>query len=168
MRRRGLPPLVNARSFVLILGTFPGPESLKAREYYAHRGNRFWPVLSAVLEFELAHRYESNAASLLSEGVAVWDVLASCERVGALDSSIVDGTEKPNNFNRFFSQFLQIRFVFFNGKKAARLYRRLVVPSRRSPDPVHYAGLPSTSAVNARYSLPRLTRSWAVIRRPDA
>ena len=43
-----LPPLFDANSRVLILGTMPSPKSRQNGFYYAHPQNRFWRVLAAV------------------------------------------------------------------------------------------------------------------------
>lgn len=40
-------PLAHASSRILILGSMPGEESLRRREYYAYRRNAFWRILAA-------------------------------------------------------------------------------------------------------------------------
>ena len=44
-----IPPLYDADSRVLILGSFPSPKSRETGFYYGHPQNRFWRVLSDVL-----------------------------------------------------------------------------------------------------------------------
>ena len=57
-----LEPLFDENSRVLILGTMPSPKSREAGFYYYHPQNRFWRVLSAVLE-EIAGSTASIQAS---------------------------------------------------------------------------------------------------------
>lgn len=59
---------------------------------------------------------------LLRRGIALWDVLASCEIAGAADSSIRNPV--LNDFSTIFAE-ADIRAVFTTGKTAARLYKRL-------------------------------------------
>ena len=42
-----IPPLYDAHSRVLILGSFPSVKSREAAFFYAHPQNRFWPTLAA-------------------------------------------------------------------------------------------------------------------------
>ena len=48
-----IPPLYDSESRVLLLGSIPSPKSREAGFFYAHPQNRFWRVLSAVLDEEL-------------------------------------------------------------------------------------------------------------------
>ena len=47
---KGFKPIVNAKSKLLILGTFPSQASLEMNQYYAYATNLFWPLMHAVLE----------------------------------------------------------------------------------------------------------------------
>ena len=42
-----IPPLYDAESRVLLLGSLPSPKSREAHFFYGHPRNRFWPVLAA-------------------------------------------------------------------------------------------------------------------------
>src|SRR5690606_17517515 len=95
---RGLPPIMRARPRVLILGSFPGERSLAEERYYAHPQNRFWRTVAPVTGCEHDAPYGTRTEALRLAGVALWDVLASCERRGSLDSAIVPGSEVPNHF----------------------------------------------------------------------
>lgn len=152
-----LPPLYQADSKVLILGTMPSPKSREAGFYYAHPQNRFWPVLSAVLGEPLPETIEGRREMCLRRGVALWDVLSTCEIEGASDAAI--RSPEPNDIGWLLGQ-TQIRALFATGAKAAELYQKLVFPSVGVP----VRRLPSTSPANAAWTLPRLTEAYRVIR----
>ena len=91
-RLTGLPPVVSDATVLLVLGSFPGAASLAARQYYGHPQNHFWRILEAI--WPSSHRqmvtdsYENRIAWLLDHGLGLWDVYASCERQGSLDTAI--------------------------------------------------------------------------------
>ena len=87
-----LPPLVSVDTRLLILGSFPGVASLRAQQYYGHPQNHFWRILQAIWpSYEVstgASSYQIRSEWLLSKKLGLWDVYASCEREGSLDSNI--------------------------------------------------------------------------------
>ncbi|MFN3884706.1 MAG: DNA-deoxyinosine glycosylase [Rhodocyclaceae bacterium] len=96
-RLQGLPPILDERARVLILGSFPSEASLAAGQYYAHPRNQFWKILGEILGQPLPEMdYAAKQAAVKAAGLAIWDVYASCERVGSLDAAIRNGT--PNDF----------------------------------------------------------------------
>lgn len=115
------PPVFSERSRVLILGTIPSPSSRAEGFYYMHPRNRFWKMLCAVLSEPLPEDAQGRRALCLRRGVALWDVLESCEISGASDSSIKNAV--PNDLSRIF-RAADIRKVFTTGKKAQALYER--------------------------------------------
>ena len=48
-----IPPLYDADSRVLILGSFPSVKSREAAFFYSHPQNRFWRVMARVLGCEM-------------------------------------------------------------------------------------------------------------------
>ena len=90
-RLTGLAPLVTPATRVLVLGSFPGLRSLQRQQYYAHPQNQFWPVLRALwpqAPWPADGDYAGRCACALAQGLGIWDVYASCERSGSLDSAI--------------------------------------------------------------------------------
>ncbi len=158
MRKRCLPPIIDARSRILILGTLPGEESLRLQQYYGHPRNHFWPVMSAVLGAPLPVLYEDRCALLLARGVAVWDVLGSARRAGSLDSNITDA--RPNALAKLLGKHPSVRHVAFNGQKAASLFRRYIARTADETFPhIAFVALPSTSPTYVR-PLAEKTAAW--------
>jgi hypoxanthine-DNA glycosylase len=142
---RGFPPVVDDHARVLILGSFPSAQSLAAGQYYANPRNAFWPITSELFGVDANAPYDSRLAALQSHGVALWDVLHKCHRIGSADSAIDPKILVANNFVRLFAKYPTIARVYFNGAKAADLYRRLAHPV----EGIHYQRLPSTSPAHA-------------------
>ncbi|MBI3692762.1 MAG: DNA-deoxyinosine glycosylase, partial [Mycolicibacterium aromaticivorans] len=87
--------------------------------------------------------------ALIRHGVAVWDVLKHCRRVGSLDSSVEPDSMVPNDFGTYFAARPGIERVFFNGAAAERNFARLVHLDVRAA----FVRLPSTSpAQTMRYA----------------
>ena len=81
-------PVFDSDSRILILGTFPSVKSRENNFYYGHPQNRFWKVLSTILECSLPVTIEEKKAMLITHHIAIWDVIASCDITGSSDSSI--------------------------------------------------------------------------------
>lgn len=156
-RLRGLAPIENPDARVLILGSMPGAASLQARQYYAHRQNRFWPLMGELVGALPELPYEERLQRLRGSGIALWDVIASCEREGSLDSAIRH--ETGNDFTVFFDAHPAVRTVLFNGAKAEHSFRRhaLAAVAHR---PLVLRRLPSTSPANAAQSAARKRAEW--------
>lgn len=88
----GLPPIVTSDTRLLVLGSFPGGVSLARQQYYAHPQNQFWRILQAIWPSSpcpsCASSYEIRSKWLRDRGLGAWDVYASCEREGSLDTAI--------------------------------------------------------------------------------
>lgn len=164
-RARSFPPLARPSARVLILGSMPGAESLRRRQYYAHPHNQFWPIMGALIGADRELPYARRVARLLERDVAVWDVLKQCERSGSLDGNIVRETEIANDFARFFRRHPSIRAVFFNGGKSESAFRRLVLPhlGARAAQ-LQFVRLPSTSPAHAGMARPAKLAAWQRVR----
>ena len=160
-RVRSLDPIIDKNSRVLILGTMPGPESLRRKQYYANPGNQFWRIVYRVLDEcnEPPSDYKERINFLKKSGIALWDVLKSCEREGASDSMIRNG--QPNDFGSLPRDCPGLERIFFNGKTAEYLLQEVWM-SRTCRSATER--LPSTSSANARMSAEEKIRCWRVIR----
>lgn len=154
----GFPPIAAANARILILGSLPGQTSLAASEYYAHRQNAFWRIMSALLGVN--GDYQSRCGQLTGAGIAVWDVLASSERPGSMDADIRLDSAQPNDFAGFLAEHAGITRIGFNGRKAEHLFRRLVIPKLEPPLP-QLVSLPSTSPAYAAMSFNDKLELWA-------
>lgn len=121
--KRSFAPLVNENSRILILGSLPGAESLRAGQYYAYKHNHFWKIIFEILNGgEEPTDYGEKCALLLRGGLALWDVAESAEREGSLDSRIKN--LKPNDIPGLLKRHGSIRFLIFNGGFAFSAYKR--------------------------------------------
>ena len=152
----GFPPVCGADPALLILGSFPSVRSRAEGFYYGHPQNRFWKVLAALLEAPLPASAEEKRALLLGARIALWDAAASCEAEGSADASLRQVV--PNDVAGLMRTH-GIRRVYCNGRTAAALYRRFILPESG----VEAVTLPSTSPANAAWSLDRLIGAWRVI-----
>lgn len=151
-----LQPVFDEDSRVLILGTMPSPKSRETGFYYNHPQNRFWPVLSQILDEALPTSNEEKRALVLKHHIALWDVLASCQIEGAKDVSIAQCV--PNDLLTITTK-APIRAIFCTGAKATELYDRYC-KDRTGIDCIR---LPSTSPANAACSLDALVKAYRQI-----
>ena len=136
------PPVFDENSTVLILGTIPSPKSRELGFYYMHPQNRFWKMLCSVLNEPLPEDKDGRRAMCLKHGIALWDVLESCEIRGAEDSSI--SAAVPNDLRRI-TDACGIKRIFTTGKKAHSLFKKFF------PE-LSDICLPSTSPANRTVS----------------
>ena len=151
-----IDPVYDEHSRVLILGSFPSVKSREAEFFYGHPQNRFWKVLAAVFHREIPGTVEEKRTLLLEEGVALWDVIASCEITGSSDSSIRNVV--PNDLTTIL-ETARIEAIYVNGKTAEKYYKKHLFPITRR----EAVCLPSTSPANAAWNMDRLKDTWQVL-----
>jgi hypoxanthine-DNA glycosylase len=156
--KRSFPPIVDARARILVLGTLPGEESLRRREYYAHPRNLFWPIVFGLFGANPARDYAERLAFVMAQGIALWDVCELGERAASADSAI--RRERPNAIDRLLEAHPMIRAIAFNGTTARRLYDRHF--ARRAD--LAYLALPSTSPAHARLDFATKLAHWTALR----
>lgn len=158
MIKAHFPPVVDADTRLLILGSLPGDASLKAAQYYAHPRNGFWPLIGGVLGEDLSVLpYAARLERLKARGVGLWDVIASAERSGSLDAAI--RSPEAADLRGLAEGLPKLRAVAFNGGLAARLGRRILADL----DGVALLDLPSSSPAHA-VSLKEKAARWIAIR----
>jgi len=159
---QGFAPVAAPDARVLILGSMPGVASLDAAQYYAFPRNAFWKIMGELFGAGRELDYPSRLQILTANKIALWDVVKTCHRPGSLDSAIsADGME-TNDFTGFFKQHRCIAKVYFNGQKAAGLFKKMVLPGLQGQ--YAYQTLPSTSPAHAASSYTDKLEAWSVIR----
>ena len=156
-------PIARRDARVLVVGSMPGVASLGAGRYYAHPRNQFWPIMGALFDAGPDRTYSRRLALLRAAGVALWDVVGSCERPGSLDADIRD--VRPNDLAGLLRRCPRIHTVFCNGLAAARLVRALwPALAAAHPCPLALVVLPSTSPAHAARSLQQKLAAWRAVK----
>jgi hypoxanthine-DNA glycosylase len=156
--KKSFPPVVDGRARILVLGTLPGEESLRRKEYYAHPRNLFWPILFALFDAAPVADYRAKLDFVMAHRIALWDVVAAGARTASADASIRD--EMPNAIDALLDAHPGIGAVAFNGGGAQRLYDRHF--ERRAN--LAYLALPSTSPAYARLGFAQKLARWQALR----
>lgn len=151
-------PVFDKNSKVLILGTFPSVKSRENQFYYGHPQNRFWKVIAGLTESEVPQTIEEKKKLLLEHGIAIWDVIESCDIIGSSDSSIKNVV--PADIERVVANS-KIQNIYANGGTAKKLYEKY----SQKKTGREIIGLPSTSPANAAYSLERLLECWQEVKK---
>lgn len=157
-------PAIPAAPRALVLGSMPGVASLRAGQYYAHPRNAFWPLMEVLFGVTSTAPYATRLASLGEAGIALWDVLAECDRPGSLDSAIAPGTVAVNDVAGLLMWHVGLGIVALNGGAAARLFDRHVWPAlgeRRAT--LRVLRLPSTSPAHATRTFAQKVEDWSAL-----
>jgi hypoxanthine-DNA glycosylase len=159
LRKAAFPPSVDDNTRLLILGSLPGDASIKQGEYYAHRGNAFWALMSGVLEEDLrALPYAMRLKRLRARGVGLWDVIESADREGSLDSAI--RRAELRDLSTFVARLPKLEAVAFNGRTAALHGRRQIGSAQQ----LAFIDLPSSSGAYAMLSREKKAALWQSLR----
>ena len=160
----GLAPVVGVAPKVLILGSMLGRASIDAKQYYAHRANRFWPLMAKLCPNEsdrlLSPNYDDRLEGLKRSHVALWDTIGQCERTGSLDSAI--RAVVPNPIGDLLKAQPTIERILLNGRKSEAIFKRYLATAIASECPhIKVYGVPSTSPANASMKLDDLLVAWS-------
>jgi hypoxanthine-DNA glycosylase len=149
----GLAPVIAHDTRLVILGSFPGVASLLAQQYYGHPRNHFWPLVGTILGQDLVVLpYAQRLQQLLSVGLGLWDVYASCRRQGSLDTAIVEA--RLNDLHSLRRRAPGLQLVAHNGGESARSMKLTAALG------VDVVRLPSSSPANASWSFERKLAAW--------
>lgn len=149
-----IEPLYDRNSRLLILGSFPSVKSREMRFFYGHPQNRFWKVISAVLQEETPTTIEEKRKMLLAHHVALWDTIYSCDIIGSSDSSIKNVV--PTDLRTVVEQS-KIQHIYCNGRTSGKYFEKYQQKTLGMMAEV----LPSTSPANAAFGLEKLTAIWS-------
>lgn len=150
------PPLFDAASEKLILGSFPSVRSREQKFYYGFERNRFWQVLAQIFGARVPVTIDEKKDFILSRKLALWDVISSCEINASSDASIKNVI--VNDISSLIEK-TNIRAVFLNGATAFGFYKKFIGKTVDLPA----FKLPSTSPANAACKLNDLIEKWRVI-----
>jgi TDG/mug DNA glycosylase family protein len=158
LRKTAFGAHADERTRVLVCGSLPGERSLAEQRYYAHPSNRFWQLLGAVLDCDLASLdYHLRIERTVAAGIGLWDVVKSAHRLGSLDAAIRD--HEPNELGFFAETLPCLRAIAFNGGTASAIGRGQV-----SADRIDLIDLPSSSAAYAAMPFAEKRARWLVLR----
>ncbi|MDC6180620.1 DNA-deoxyinosine glycosylase [Ralstonia solanacearum] len=139
--KRCFPPVVDANTRMLILGSLPGEVSLAQGQYYANRQNHFWRLVGDILGEDLVHMdYTTRLQTLLAHRIGLWDVVAEAKREGSLDSKIRD--HAGNDLMGLIESLPKLAVIAFNGGAAERIGLKAL---GQHGDHHHVLRLPSSS-----------------------
>lgn len=150
-------PLFDEKSRMLILGSFPSVKSREQNFFYGHPQNRFWKVIASIFDEPVPSDIAQKRSLILSNHLALWDSVASCDIVGSSDASMRN--VKPNALSVILDHS-QIKRIFTNGRKSQETYMKYIQPVTG----LEAICLPSTSPANAQWTLDKLIDAWSVIR----
>lgn len=157
-RHRQFPPVTDACTRVLVLGSLPGAASLAAGQYYAHPRNAFWRLLSPLVGQELAPLpYPERLDALRAARIGLWDVIATAARRGSLDAAIRD--PEAADLRALVDTLPDLRAIAFNGATAARFGRRQL----EGVTGPALLDLPSSSPAHAGMPLADKLSRWSVL-----
>ena len=151
-----IPPLYDADSRILILGSFPSVKSREAMFFYGHPQNRFWPLLARLFDESVPQSIPEKRELALRHNIALWDSIHSCTITGSSDSSIRDVV--PNDLSVILDNS-RVERIFCNGATSHRLYTKYIFPLTG----IEAVKLPSTSPANAAFGMDRLVDKWKEI-----
>ncbi|MBE6686617.1 MAG: DNA-deoxyinosine glycosylase [Ruminococcaceae bacterium] len=152
-----IPPVYNKESKILILGSFPSVKSRESNFFYGHKQNRFWKLISLLLNENEPKTNEEKKDLLLKNRIALWDVVESCDIEGSADSSIKN--VKPNDIS-FILENSKVERIYVNGRTAEKYYNKYIKPTLGKQA---YC-LPSTSPANAAWGMEGLLEAWRIIK----
>ena len=123
-RQKGLPPIYNAESEVLILGSFPSEESRKSGSYYSNKANSFRNIICEYYNESLPTNNSEIEAILLKHHIAVWDMIESCEIAGSSDKNIKDAEyHKASDIQDLLNKS-KIKKIIINGRTLDESYKK--------------------------------------------
>lgn len=156
-----LPPIVDDKTYVLVIGSMPGKLSLEKQQYYGNPRNHFWAIIGKLLATDIPENYNEKIRLLRQHRIGLWDSIKSCERKGSLDATIKN--EVPNDFAALFKKYPQIKLILFNGGKSFEVFKKHV--GLETLENRAYEKMPSTSPIPGKNikSFDEKVEVWRII-----
>ena len=107
--KEGLSPWIDEHSEILILGTLPSDDSIKAQAYYQNESNSFWKLIHGIYG-----EGENSQEFLLKHHIALWDCLAAGNRKGSSDANF-EGGKITNKIQELLESYPNIKKIILNG-----------------------------------------------------
>lgn len=156
--KRSFGPVVDRHTWLLVLGSLPGEESLAKARYYANPRNQFWHLIGAVIGKELAPLpYEEKLERLLEAGIGLWDSVGAATRQGSLDAKI--RLHSANRLRDLAQSLPELRVIAFNGGTSARIG----IKELGEDPPWQLLTLPSSSPAHT-LAFERKREAWLALR----
>lgn len=143
---KGFEPVYDKNSKVLILGSFPSVKSRAVGFYYGNKQNRFWNMLSKVLNENIPDDIEEKKKILKKHHIALWDVIQESDLKGSSDLELSKSNMTTKDFSFLLPPNTQIEKILCNGKTAYNLFTAFCKTD------ITTICMPSTSSANPRYS----------------
>lgn len=161
MMKYSFEPVIDSECIAIILGTMPGEESLRQKKYYANPNNLFWKLIYSQYGAPIDSQYKDRCKFLLKNRIAIWDVLEAANRQGSLDANI--NSEMPNDFHAFLKEYPKIKYIFFNGRTAEKLFKKYYKDIYQT---MYCHTLPSSSVTPGRYVMSSEEKivEWRIVR----
>lgn len=157
LSHESIPPFINNKSKILILGSFPSRDSRKYGFFYAHPRNRFFKLLSLTFNEEEPLTTEERKQFLDKHNIALYDVIYECDIIGSSDNTIKNVV--PIKLKELLGKYPNIKKIYTTGKTAKKLYDELLL----SGVGIEAIGLPSSSPQNFAFSLDELVEAYKII-----
>ena len=137
-------PVIDKKSKVLILGSFPSVKSREINFYYGNKQNKFWKVLEEYFGEKISESTGEKRAFLLAHHIALWDIVASSTIKGSSDNELIKNIDKVNDISNLLKIHPSIQAVICNGKASYSLTTKFF------PN-ISAIYLPSTSTANVSF-----------------
>ena len=156
--KSGLPKIIESKTRLLILGTFPSDKSLIRKEYYANPQNQFWNLLLKSYQRSDCQEYHDRIHLLKENSIGLWDVLKSCSRSGSSDNKITNAI--TNDFSSLLTEYPYLSCFVFNGDSPYQYFRKYKF---HIPESMKIKVLPSSSSANTRKSFSIKLKEWSLL-----
>lgn len=119
--KKGLAPIFDQHTEILILGSGPSDRSIALQQYYGNRGNQFWNVVFGALNQPDPVDYTKRIALLKANHIGLWDVYGAFDRQGSMDTNYKE--TQLNDFSEILA-LAPIKKIIANGNESFRIIEK--------------------------------------------